>query len=471
MSPRIDPSFRPERSAVSLRDALQRGEVSARSAVEESLERIAAHRDLGSFITVTADAAIADAEAADRRIAEHLSNPDVPLPRLIGMPIAHKDLVDVADVQTTYGSAAVPHAVAEHDDPGVATLRAAGTVSLGKTQVPEFGLNAYSENLIAEPARNPLDPSLTTGGSSGGSAAAVRTGALPVAPGSDGGGSIRIPSFACGLVGLKPGLGTIASDVLQGETDAFGGPRLAVSGPIAHTAEDAALLFDAMIGRSDEPTLAAVRAFDRVAGLKIGISTVSPFASAFEISLDPSALAAFEVAAARLAEVHRVEQAEITYDPAYADVFDVAWTSSLGLLELEPGAEHRLTSLTRAYRERALSRSDEVKHEAGVRMQEIARSMREQWGAYDVVLTPGLGILPPTVGTFMALSPDDDFQLQCRFAPFTSMVNVAGLPAIAVPITTLPSGLSVGVQLIGRRGSEAQLLQLAAQLMAQLTAQ
>lgn len=452
-------------SAVPLRDRLHRGEITARGLVEQSLELIEAHRDLGAFISVTADAALADADAADERVRARLAGDEAPLPRLIGMPLAHKDLVDVAGSVTTYGSAAVPHDVAEADDPGVAVLREAGTISLGKTQVPEFGLNGYSENLIADPARNPLDPTRTAGGSSGGSAAAVQTGMLPFAPGSDGGGSIRIPSFACGLVGLKPGLGAIASDVAQGRTDAFGGPKLAVSGPIAHSAEDAALLFDAMIGTPDEPTLQAVREAEAVRGLRIGISTASPFESAYEIDLDPSALEAFDIAATHLEGQHHVEEAGIRYDPEYTDVFSVAWTSSLGLIELQPGAEDRLTPLTRTFRERALARSQETKLAAGARMQELAAGMRDMWGAYDVILTPGLGILPPRIGEFMSLDVDDDFRLQCQFAPFTSMVNVAGLPAIAVPILTLSSGLSVGVQLIGRIGSEALLLQLAEQLM------
>jgi len=252
-------------SAVELRDALRAGEVSAREAAEHFLARIVERADLGAFVAVTAEQALAEADAADARFAALSEDERAGLPPLHGLPIAHKDLVDVTGVPTTLGSAALPHPVAERDHPGVAVLRAAGAISLGKTQVPELGLNAYSENLIAPPARNPLDPERTAGGSSGGSAAAVAAGLLPVAPGSDGGGSIRIPSLACGLIGLKPGLGAVPTDLEHGPVDDFGAPRLPVSGPIARTAEDAALLFDAMAGTPGS-ALGAVRDADALQG-------------------------------------------------------------------------------------------------------------------------------------------------------------------------------------------------------------
>ncbi|QBE49022.1 amidase [Leucobacter triazinivorans] len=456
-------------SAVALRDALRRGEVSAREAVEHFLARIADRSDLGAFVAVTAEQALAEADAADERFAALSEDERAALPPLHGLPIAHKDLVDVTGAPTTMGSAALPHPVAERDHPGVAVLRAAGAVSLGKTQVPELGLNAYSENLIAAPARNPLDPERTAGGSSGGSAAAVAAGLLPVAPGSDGGGSIRIPSLACGLIGLKPGLGAVPTDLEHGPVDDFGAPRLPVTGPIARSAEDAALLFDAMAG-SPGTALAAVRAADGLRDLRIGVSAASPFETVHPIPLWPGARLAWETAAERLAAAgHRVEAAGLRYDPRYAEAFGTGWMAGLSLLELAEGAQERLIPYTRVFRERALARSRDAHLEAASALQEIAADLRRQWGAYDVVLTPGLTMPPPRVGAFLALDPDDDYRLQCEWAAYTSMVNVSGLPAIAVPILDVPnptgSGtLSMGAQLIGRAGSEAQLLQLAAQL-------
>lgn len=202
-----------ELPAVRLRDALRSGELSAREATAHFLARIAERNPLlGAFVTVTAEQAMADADAADARYVRfrkglgknHAGDNADDLPLLHGMPLAFKDLTDVAGVVTTHGSAALDHKPALSDGALAAVLKTAGVVSLGKTQVPEFGLTAYSENRIAPPSRNPHAPSRSSGGSSGGSAAAVAAGLLPFAPGTDGGGSVRIPAAACGLVGLKP---------------------------------------------------------------------------------------------------------------------------------------------------------------------------------------------------------------------------------------------------------------------------
>ncbi|MBP1326460.1 amidase [Leucobacter exalbidus] len=463
-------------SAYVLREALRHGEVTSREIVERSLARIEAWPALGAFTTVTAESALAEADAADRilaadRIVADPSNPNpatgtLEFAPLRGLPLAYKDLLDVAGTPTTRGSAALPHPIAKRDDAGVAVLRTAGAISLGKTQVPEFGLNSYSENLIAPPARNPLDPSRTPGGSSGGIAAAVAAGLVPMAPGTDGGGSIRIPALACGLVGLKPGLGSIPSDVIDGVTDEFGAPKLTVSGPIARDALDAAMLYDAMRVKRAEPSVAAVRGADGLLGLRVGVSFASPFAAAHPTPISPEERAAVETAAAILeARGHTVEDADLAYDPRYPEVFGRAWTAGLSLLKLNAEAESRLTTLTRTFRDRALARTTAEHEAAGAELSKIGRGMREAWGAYDVILTPGLAFAPPRIGDFMALDADGDYQMQCEWTPFTSMVNVAGLPAIAVPVQTLPSGLSVGVQLIGGPGREPRLLQLAAQLM------
>ncbi|QIM15626.1 amidase [Leucobacter insecticola] len=449
-------------TALSLRAALRAGELSARDAVEESLNRIADAEDLGAFISVNPELALREAEAADAYFAANRSDPTA-IPSLHGMPTAHKDLSDVAGVATTHGSAALPSATAATDSAEVRLLRRAGTISLGKTQVPEFGLTGYSENLIAPPACNPHDPERTAGGSSGGSAAAVAAGLLPLAPGSDGGGSIRIPALACGLIGLKPGLGTIPSDPAQDARDSFGAPRLTVSGPLARTPQDAALLFDAMRGTAGEPSLTAVAHSDGLRGLRVGISTVSPFESAHPTPLSAEALAAFTHAAHLLEQrQHHVEEAEVSYLPNYPEAFTTSWTAALSLLRLEEGAEDLLTPFTRCFRERARSRGDAAHHHAAAQLRRFASEARAQWGRYDVILTPGLAFTPPRIGAFTSLSPDDDYRLQCEWAPFTSMVNVAGLPAIAVPIDGPHSW--TGVQLIGRAGSEIQLLQLATQL-------
>ena len=451
-------------TALELRDALASGQLSAREVGAHFLERIETlNPSLGSFITVTAEQAMDAARLAD----EEFTARRAPLRALHGMPLAYKDLLDVVGVPTSYGTAALPALAAEKDNALVATLSSAGAISLGKTQVPEFGLSCHSENDIAPPARNPLNPALSAGGSSGGEAAAVAAGMLPFGPGNDGGGSVRIPASACGLVGLKPGLGTIPSDVLDGTLDPFGAPRLTVSGPLAHNALDAALLMDAMIDPAQGTYLDTLRsgAIDSLRGLRIGVSTASPFASAYPISLSPEAHAALNKAIETLnRRAHHVEEAEIYYDATYPETFSTVWTSGLASAPLPPGSETRLGTLARSFRERATAREVSVSLAAAAKLTEIAADFRTQWDRYDVVLTPAMAHTPPEIGFYTSQDADTDYMRQCQYTPFTSMVNVSGLPAVTVPTLTTADGLSMGVQIIGRAGSEIQLLALAAQL-------
>lgn len=451
-------------TALGLRDALAAGELSARESAAHFLGRIEAlNPTLGSFITVTAEQAMDAAGRADEEFAAKRA----PLRDLHGMPLAYKDLLDVAGVPTSYGTAAMPALAAEKDNALVATLSGAGAISLGKTQVPEFGLSCHSENDIAPPARNPLNPALSAGGSSGGEAAAIAAGMLPFGPGNDGGGSVRIPASACGLIGLKPGLGTIPSDVLDGTLDPFGAPRLTVSGPLAHNALDAALLMDAMVDPAQGTFLDTLRSggIDSLRGLRIGVSTASPFASAYPISLSPEAHAALNKAIETLnRRAHHVEEAEIYYDAMYPETFATVWTSGLASAPVPPGSEEKLGTLARSFRERATAREVAVSLAAAAKLTEIAADFRTQWGRYDVVLTPAMAHTPPEIGYYTSQDADTDYMRQCQYTPFTSMVNVSGLPAVTVPTLTTADGLSMGVQIIGRAGSEIQLLALAAQL-------
>lgn len=451
-------------TALELRDALRRGEVSAVELVHDALDRIAAD-ELGAFVSAQPEAALAEAHDAHARIAATPRDERGSLPPLLGLPTAHKDLVDVRGAVTSHGSRAVPHVAARHDSPVAAAVRAAGAISLGKTQVPEFGIAGYSENLVAPPARNPRDPSRTPGGSSGGSAAAIAAGLIPFGVGSDGGGSIRIPSAACGLVGLKPGRGAVPADRGSGLVDEIGAPRLTVSGPIARTAADAALLFDAMRGLTAEPSLAAVRRAHELRGLRIGVTLRSPFEGEVPVSYSPDALAALDAAVARLGEAgHRVEEADWIPDPRYPGAFTDVWTAGLARIDFGPGAEERLGELAAAFLARARRASPERLARAARTLREFAADCVRQWGAYDAILTPALAFAAPRVGAFVAAGPEGDYRLQCEWAPQTSMVNVAGLPAVVAPMRRDAGGLPFGVQLIGRAGTETQLLRLAEQL-------
>ena len=459
-----------EMTAVELRDALASGELGAEEVTDHYLLRIEEFNpELGAFLTPTPDLAVAEARAADAHRARggHLG-------LLHGMPLAHKDLTDVAGVRTTLGSAALDPWTAREDAPLPAVLRRAGAISLGKTQVPEFGLSSYSENPVGPPARNPRDPRLSPGGSSGGSAAAVAAGLVPFAPGTDGGGSVRIPAAATGLVGLKPNRGRIPAGSGQQDLGQF-----VVAGPLARTAADAALLLDAMV---DEPNrratsaapvngtflAAALRAEGR---FRIGVSTRSPFESRLHIRLDPEAVQALEAGVAALAGAgHEVVDTDLIYDERYPEAFQTVWTAGLATAALAPGGEERLTDLAAVMRRRALRRSAADLVAAVDVLRSFEAETIRQYSAYDMILTPTLAMTPRPIGWYTSDAAgvedraDEDYARQCRYSPFTSMVNVCGLPAITLPVLDTAAGLPMGVQLIGRPGAEADLLAAAAQL-------
>lgn len=459
-----------ENTALQLRNRLASGEISAREVTGHFLRRIEElNPALGAFLLVTPETALAEAAAADERFAR-----GEPLGLLHGMPLAHKDLTDVAGIPTTLGTAALPPYTPEADSPLPSVLRRAGAISLGKTQVPEFGLSSYSENLVGPPARNPLNPDLSPGGSSGGSAAAVAAGMLPFAPGTDGGGSVRIPAAATGLVGLKPNRGRVPSG--SGQTDLG---QFVVAGPLARTAADAALLLDAMVAEPNwHATSAApadktfLSAAERADGrFRIGVSTLSPFSSRLEITLAPEAVQALDAGVeALLGAGHDVVPARLSYDERYPEAFQAVWTAGLSTLELPDGGEQRLLPLTAAVRRRAQQRTASDL----VTAMEILRRFEEDtiraYSAYDMILTPALGMTPRPIGWYWDESLDEDargiedYERQCRYSPFTSMVNVCGLPAITFPTARTEGGLSMGIQLIGRPGAEAELLAVAAQL-------
>ncbi|MEX5296190.1 amidase [Kocuria sp. CPCC 205268] len=484
-------------SAVQLRDALAAGELTAVETAEHFLARIDRHNPaLGAFVHVAADLALARARALDTLPAGAERGP------LHGVPLALKDLHDVAGMPTGYGSAAVAGPggnppLAETDDDLAAVLRASGAVLLGKTQVPEFGLNCYSENLVAPPARNPHAPATGAGGSSGGQAAAVAAGLLPVAPGSDGGGSVRIPAAACGLVGLKPNRGRVPTADAQSDA-----AQLVVHGPLARTAEDAALLLDVLCSPAPGPAhgnvvrravraapqgsfLETVRAARRGRlpwgdrPLRIGVSTASPFDSVQDIEVSAEARAGLEAGVAALrAAGHEVGPARLSYDPEYPEAFFDVWTTAMGTAPLDAEQAGRLTGLAGEFRARALRRSAVELARAVTVLRRVEQEVVQAYGAWDMVLTPALAMTPRPLGWYWEgydladpAGADQDYRRQCAYTPWTSLVNVVGLPAVTVPtLWTRAAGdddgpvVPMGVQLVGRPSAEAQLLAVVAQL-------
>jgi len=456
-----------ELTALEQWQALQNRELSPTELTEHYLARIdTLNPSLGAFVTVTADAALARARQIEAGVPRTAP--------LWGLPFGDKDLQLRAGVPARFGSRLFVDFVPEESDDLVQALDAAGGVSLGKTNTPEFGLPSYTESLAAAPARNPWNPSFGAGGSSGGAAVAVAARLLPFAPGSDGGGSIRIPAAACGLVGLKPSRGRVPA---SSGIDALGG--LAVAGPLARTVADAALLLDALITPSgnhpdhhfalrapgqDGPLLAAaVRGEGR---FQLGVMTTSAWDDAYDISLAPEALAALAVAVDELSALgHGLEETALTPDATYVPAFRTIWQVSAATIPTDgPEQEELLEPLTRwlLRRGRELTARD-----LAAALKDLAafeRSFIAQLSHFDAVLTPALAMTPRPLGWYDPADGERNFAQQVQYTPFTSMVNVAGLPAIALPVHQTVDGMPMGVQLIGRPGGEATLLAIGAQL-------
>ncbi len=439
-------------------DDLRRGRVSPVELTAHYLERIAAHEALGAFTTVTPDAALARAEAVTA------------LPRaaaLWGLPLAEKDLVARAGVRTTFGSRAFADHVPEASDELVEVLDAAGAVSLGTTASPEFGMPAYTESRHAPPARNPWNTALGSGGSSGGAAVAVSAGLLPVAVGSDGGGSIRIPAAATGLVGLKPSRGRVPA---LGGLDSLGG--LVSAGPLARTVTDAALLLDALTAPSPwsvgPPSWdggaflnAAIRGEGR---FQLGVLTASVWDGFTDIVIAPEARAALDLALRELdAAGHGIEEAHLPDVAAYPDAFRTLWQAGAAGIPVEGPQVELLEPLTRWLVETGRGLGARQLGEALAELSAIERRVIHAFAGFDAVITPSLALPPRPLGWFDPEDPERNFRQQCEYTPFTSIANVAGLPAITLPVAEI-DGLPMGVQLIGRPGREDVLLSIGAQL-------
>ena len=445
-------------------DWLRRGEITPTELVEHYLARIEQFSALGAFTTVTPEAALARA-ASLGSVSTAAA--------LWGLPLGDKDLERRAGVRTTFGSRLFVDFVPEESDEGVLARDAAGAISLGKTNAPEFGMPSYTESLVAAPAVTPWDVTRGAGGSSGGAAVAVAAGLLPVAPGSDGGGSIRIPAAATGLVGLKPSRGRVPSGA---GFLSLGG--LVAHGPIARTVADAALLLDALTEGPYRYATAAP-AWDGGAYLnaamrgegrfEIGVMTTSPWDPAYEITLEPEALAAFELAQTHLNAIgHGLQPLALEPDDSYAPNFRTIWQAGAASIPAEGEQLDLLEPLTRWLVERGRALSARQLGEALQALTRFERSVIRQFEHVDAVLTPSLAMTPRPLGWYDREDAERNFAQQCQYTPFTSFVNVSGLPAITLPVHQTADGLPMGVQLIGRPGGEHTLLAIGAQLQRRL---
>jgi len=455
-----------ELTVIELAAAIRAKELSPVAITDHYLRRTQeVNERVGAYYTVTAELAAEQARAAEKAVTQAADPSE--LPPLTGVPIPIKDLNMVAGVRQTLGSVTYENNVPDTDDYVVTKLRDAGVVITGKTSTPEFGLPCYTETRIGPPARTPWDLSRSAGGSSGGAAAAVAAGLAPAAQGSDGGGSIRIPSSVCGLFGIKPTRGRISEGPLVPDLAGF-----STNGPLARTVADAALLLDVMSGNFPgdmytQPPLASGESFLACARrppgqLRIGRTLQNPVDGA---DLHPDCVTAYAEASALLASLgHEVEDIATPLGPDIVPVFETVWYAYATLVPLAPQQEDMLLPLTRYLRGRGHAVSASELLFAQGYLQFVTRAALGALNAYDAILTPTLAQPPRPVGYFDEVDPAENFERQKRFTPFTALYNVSGQPAVNVPLHWTDQGLPIGVMLAGRMGEEGTLISLSAQL-------
>jgi len=435
-------------TALEQAEAIAQGEFTSVELTDHYLRRSEALNDqIGAYVCLVPERALEQAAQADAA-AEARS-----VLHGVGIPI--KDLHQVAGVQTRFGSAALTMEPGADDD-AVANLRQAGTIMLGKTNTPEFGLCCYTESAIAASARTPWDTRLGAGGSSGGAAAAVALGLASAAHGSDGGGSIRIPASCCGLVGIKPSRGLVSNGPWPD-----GVAELGVQGPIARTVRDAAALLDALVGTGTDTFLQAAQQPPR--RLRIGRSAVPVIA---DTTVHADCLAAYEQTSALLADLgHDIIDLPVLAPREVVPAFELVWSIAAALIPVVTERESTLLPLTRWLRERGRGVDGLALGRAVATLRTATRTVLQTWNEVDVVLTPTLASPPVAVGALRDdVDPEAGFERQKHFTPFTAVVNMTGQPAITVPLCWNAEGLPIGVQFIGAVNGESTLLSLAAQL-------
>ena len=455
--------FRP---ATELARLIRSGEISSKELVETALERIEAlEPELNAFTHLDPAGALAAADQV---------GPGDERP-FAGVPIAIKDTVEVAGWPYTLGSDVFGDFVPPYDSFVVRRLREAGFVLVGKTSLPEFGILPVTEPRRFGPTRNPWDTERTPGGSSGGAAAAVAAGMVPLAHGSDGGGSIRIPAACCGLVGLKPSRGRVSRGPAQGED------FLLQDGVLTRTVAETARLLDLLAGYEPgdaswappPPEPFAAAAGREPGRLRIAFTTDAPIPAA----LDPQCERAVRDAAELLASLgHEIEEVDAPWaGQDLLQVFTLIFGTAVSMGAFfgsqvtgrEP-SEELVEPLTWTIWNGIRERSALDYMLARTQLSAASRAIVALWSNFDVVMTPALAQRPVRIGEIDACSDDpwEDFRRSGEFTPYTAVFNVTGQPAISLPLFHGDDGLPVGVQLAGRPADEATLLSLAAQLEA-----
>jgi amidase len=460
-----------EWSVIQLAQAIATRQVSAREVTEYALHKIETlNPETGAFVWINHEDALSQADMVDKQIAA-----GTPPSRIAGIPCPIKDLAAVQGKPWQMGSVAFQDNIAQYSDPMPQWLAQAGTIMVGKTNTPEFGLPPYTEPDHCPPARTPYDVSRTAGGSSGGAAAAVAAGMTPMAHGSDGGGSLRIPASCCNLVGFKPSRGLIPS-----ADGPMPGPGLLTEGLLTKSVADMAFALDAIIhpqiGETyymPWPEKGLFSALNQpLPPLRIGVLT-TPVITPDE-PVDPACLAAVTSTVTLLENLgHKVSQAPIPFEAEQWAAFEALWAVMALTIPVPESLEHKLTPLTRTLREKGRTTTGLEYAQAVLSQQQMTRQVALRWAEFDAILTPTLARIPPKIGAIRNdADPQKDFYSQMVFTPWTSTANITGRPSISVPghwAEVEGKQLPIGIMLTGRLGQDTQLLGLAAQVEKAIT--
>jgi aspartyl-tRNA(Asn)/glutamyl-tRNA(Gln) amidotransferase subunit A len=454
-----------ELPATELARLVRQREVSPVEVVDAALERVD-HLDphLHAFVELTADRARRRA----RELADAVAHGEDVGP-LAGVPVAVKDLIATAGIPTRSGSPAYRDFVPDEDDVVVERIVAAGAVVLGKTTVPEFGYSAVGHNPISPAARNPWNPALTPGGSSAGSGVAVATGMSPVALGSDGGGSVRIPAAHCGIYGFKAAMGRVP--LYPGCRDErypgmSGWESLECIGPMTRTVGDAALMMSVLAGPDprDRHSLPAgdvdwgTATTGDIRGMRVAFSMDLGY-----ITVDPQVRAVVTEAVQAFRELGcTVEEV----DPGWPDPQDTFWrlvvadTDLTGMREVAAryGSEmspHLLDLLSRPWTAEQLT-------DAVMARKAVVNRMWRFMADYDLLLTPTLTVPPFAVGMQGPEEVDGRIVPSSAWLGFTQPINMTGQPAASCPAGMTPDGLPVGLHIVGPHLGDAAVLRASA---------
>lgn len=412
---------------------------------------------LNAYLLLAREEAMESARAAEEAVVRGDK-----LGPLHGLPISIKDTEPTKGYRTTVGSLVFKDRIPEEDAAVVERVRCAGAIMLGKTNVPEFGLIGACENRLGEPGRNPWKTERTPGGSSGGAAAGVAAGLSPIATGSDGGGSIRIPANFCGIYGIKPSQGRVSS--YRGETSAPMPNIFAQAGPLSRTVRDAALLLQVMAGYDSRDPIslreappdfvAAVR--KSIDGLRVGWSPDFGFADVDRDVAEVTSRASlvFEDLG------FRVEDVGLEIDPPY-DMFGPILTANsyaTNGVYLETHGD-QLTEYARLFLEMgAKVTATEYAHTLG-RIDLLRAQMGDLFEEYDLLLSPTARFPAFRNGEYPGSRPSKSvYPDQYWNGAFTLPINVIGHPAATVPAGLSRDGLPIGLHIVGRKGDEETVL-------------